>query len=74
VDRRKAHRVAIEQIGQILSIAGIGGGLWSFWLALQIIRSQGFGTRKMKTGKNPAISGKERELSLRGEAEQFFLI
>jgi len=59
VDRRKAHRAAIEQIGQILSIAGIGGELWSFWLAQQNIPSQSIWNEKDENREESEIPGRE---------------
>jgi hypothetical protein len=51
VDRRKPHRAAIEQIGQILSIAELGGGLPQFRAAQKSVEVEGqeAGT---KTGKS----------------------
>jgi hypothetical protein len=71
VNRRKAHRGTIEQIGQILSIAGIGGGLWPFWLAQQDIPSQSIWNGKDENREESGIL-RRRGIKLEGRSRTIF--
>jgi hypothetical protein len=59
VDQRKAHRAATAQIVKILSIAGIGGELWSFWLAQQSVPSQSIWNEKDENWEESEIPRRE---------------